>query len=162
MKKYSKFLIFCLAGVLTGCYSIQARYSFDSETSFSDLKTYAWMPGVEEGFQIPSNAEHYKNVMNAQLASKGFELNSTNPDFLILTHPSKTYREVYLTAYGEVDFPKTSIGVEFLDADSRETIWEGVTKAFVSVQTDDSATQMKAISKGIEKLLMGFPPVAKN
>lgn len=89
--------ILCIVGLLTNCYSIQARYSFDSETDFSGLKTYAWLPGVEAAFKNPSNAGHYQKSMDEKLASEGFMIKSSHPVFLIYTSRVETYKERYLT-----------------------------------------------------------------
>jgi hypothetical protein len=143
--------------------SVQARYSFDAETDFKSLKTYTWMPGLQERFSDPVNADHYKNAMNAQLASKGFKLTPENPDFLIRTYPSKQYREVYLMNNREIEFHKGILVMDFVDAKSSVVIWEGVAYAFLSEETNPEELK-KSIYLGVEKLMRGFPPtdVYKN
>jgi len=146
-----------LATGLYGCYSIEARYSFDSETDFSGLSSYAWLELDKEIFSTPESAEHYVSAMNEMLASKGFDLNPEDPDFQILTESVETYREKYTTLNGTVDFPKAMLRVDFLNASSGEVIYEAASDAYF----DPNATQAAKnaiIDKGVKALLSEFPP----
>ena len=99
--------------------------------------------------------------MNAKLASGGFNLDTENPGFLIRTTHAEKYKEVYKRAYGKIEFHRGRLTISFLDPDSREVIWEGVAKAYLSEESKPS--DIKAgISKGVENLLRDFPPVIRE
>ena len=157
MKTYLSVLALCMLGLVSGCMGIQARFSFNNEADFNALKTYAWRSDARESFTDPADAEHYVNAMNAQLASKGFKQVQDSPDFFIHTFPSEKYTDVYLTTHGEVEFFRGRISLQFLDAKTGVMIWEGVAKAYLSEETNPTEVK-KAINKGVETLMKGFPP----
>lgn len=158
MKSLQFILVLVIAAVLSGCYSISARYSFDSETDFSGLNSYAWASLQEKTFSTPESAEHYHNAMDDILTAKGFNLNPESPDFLILTPSVDTYREGYQSmAYGVVDFSKAMIRISFVVPSSKESIYE----AAAAVYIDEDATQRvknSTIDQAVEALLEQFPP----
>lgn len=157
MKTSTVFFIVCVFGLLVGCMKIDARYSYDNKTNFSILTTYTWMPGVQENFSSKEYADLYQSVMDTQLSLKGFKLSSKDPDFLIRTSPTKRFSEVYLTMSGKIEFHRGKIVVEIIDAKTNKLIWEGTARAYVS--QDDKPDEVKrGISKGVEKLMAGFPP----
>jgi hypothetical protein len=160
MKSLHFILVLVIAAVLSGCYSISARYSFDSETDFSRLNSYAWAPLQEKIFSTPESAEHYHNAMDDMLTAKGFKLNPENPDFLILTPSVETYREGYKTPNGPVVFSKATLRISFVNPSSKVPYYEGAASAYI----DEDATQRvknTAIDQAVEELLEEFPPGAK-
>lgn len=161
MKKLSTLLIICIFSLLTGCMKIDARYSYDNQVDFSTLKTFAWTPGLQESFSRKEYADLYRSTMEEQLLTKGFSLSSKDPDFLIRTLPSDKYSEVYITAYGNVEFHRGRVMIEILDAKTNEIIWEGVVRAYVSKE-DNPAEVKDGIYKGVQKLLEGFPPATQK
>ena len=157
MKLFHLMLALMLAAGLSGCYSIEARHSYDSKTDFSGLNSYAWLPGDQAVFSTPESAKHYQSTMDNMLATKGFKLNPKAPDFLISTHVAKTYIEKYKTAYGNYDFPKGMIRINFLNPSSKDVIYESAASAYV----DDNANQKSKnaiIDQAVEALLNEFPP----
>ena len=157
MKLFHLMLALMLAAGLSGCYSIEARHSYDSKTDFSGLNSYAWLTGDQAVFSTPESAKHYQSTMDNMLATKGFKLNPKAPDFLISTHVAKTYIEKYKTAYGNYDFPKGMIRINFLNPSSKDVIYESAASAYV----DDNANQKSKnaiIDQAVEALLSEFPP----
>jgi hypothetical protein len=158
MKSLQFILVLVIAAVLSGCYSISARYSFDSETDFSRLNSYAWAPLQENTFSTPESAEHYHNAMDDMLTAKGFKLDPENPDFLILTPPVHTYKEGYQSImYGVVDFSKAMVRISFVNPSSKVSIYEAAAAASI----DEDATQRvknSTIDQAVEALLEEFPP----
>ena len=157
MKSLQFTLVLVIAAVLSGCYSISARYSFDSETDFSRLNSYAWASLQEKTFSTPESAEHYHNVMDDMLAAKGFKLNPENLDFLILTPSVKTYREGYQSLYGAVDFSKAMLRISFVNPSSKVSIYEAAAAAYIN---EDATQRVKnsTIDQTVEALLEEFPP----
>ena len=158
MKLHQLVLITTLAASLSGCNStIEARHSYDSETDFSSLASYDWLPVKQAIFSTPESAEHYRSAMDNMLASKGFNPNTESPDFLIKTQRVETYREKYVSIYGLVEFPKAMIRIDLLRPSSNEVIYEGAADAYFDV---DASQQKKntTIDRAVEALLGGFPP----
>ena len=157
MKLFHLMLALMLAAGLSGCYSIEARHTYDSRTDFSGMNSYAWVPGEQPVFSTPESAKHYQSTMDNMLATKGFNLNPKAPDFLINTHVVKTYIEKYKTVYGNYDFPKAMIRINFLNPSSNEVIYESAAYAYF----DDNANQKTKnaiIDQAVEALLDKFPP----
>ena len=159
MKLYHVILAAILATGLLGCSTnkIEARHSYDSETDFSTLVSYAWLPVKQEIFSTPESAEHYRNAMDNTLAKNGFTLNSESPDFLIDTQRVETYRESYVSIYGVVDFPKAMIRIDLLHPTSSEIIYEGAADAYFDVDASQRSKNA-TIDRAVEALLGGFPP----
>ena len=158
-KLYRLILALMLVAALSGCATsnITARHSYDSSTDFSGLNSYAWMPGYETAFSTPEGAKHFQITMDNMLATKGFKLNPNTPDFLIQTHPVKSYVEKYTHYSGNYDFQKGMLRINFLIPSSKEVIYEGAATAYY----DDSANQKAKnaiIDKAVEALLSDFPP----
>jgi hypothetical protein len=157
MRSFNFVLALVLTAIMSGCYSVSARYSFDSETDFSALTSYAWESVDYDIFSTAASAEHYKKSMDDLLAKKGFSLNPENPDFLIVTARVETYIEKYRTLNGNVQFPKAMLRVDFISSSSSTILYEGAVDAYFEA----SATQKvknSTIDKGVEALLLEFPP----
>jgi PBP1b-binding outer membrane lipoprotein LpoB len=157
MKIYLKVIAICMLGLISGCMGVESRTAFNAETDFTALKTYAWMPGLQEKFSNPEYAGYYMDAMNSHLASKGFKLDTENPDFLIRTHHTKDHREIYSTSSGKVEFHEGMISMEFVDAKSGEAIWEGAAKTYLSEESKPNEVK-KDIYEVVENLIKGFPP----
>jgi predicted DsbA family dithiol-disulfide isomerase len=162
MKLYKLFCIILalmLAAILSGCSTkIEARYSYNSQTDFSSLKSYAWVQeDMTTKFSTPESAKYYESTMENVLAKKGFNLNPDAPDFLIKTFNAYNYVEKYISVYGNVEFPKSMLRINFLNPSSKEVIYESAAYAII----DEKATQETknaAIDKTVEALLIEFPP----
>jgi hypothetical protein len=154
MKLYKLFCIILaltLAAILSGCSTkIEARYSYNRQTDFSSLKSYAWVQeDMTTKFSTPESAKYYEK--------KGFNLNPDAPDFLIKTFNAYNYVEKYISVYGNVEFPKSMLRINFLNPLSKEVIYESAAFAII----DEKATQETknaAIDKTVEALLIEFPP----
>jgi len=158
-KLYRLMLALMLAAALSGCATnkIAARHTYNSQTDFSGLNSYAWVQGEQAVFQTSENAKHYKGAMENMLATKGFNLNPGAPDFLIKTHPVETYVEKYTHYSGNVEFPKGMLRINILDPLSKKIIFESVVTAYF----DKNATQESnnaLLDKGVKALLSEFPP----
>jgi hypothetical protein len=157
MNLSGSFLALIIVISLSGCYSIEARYSFDSETDFSGLNSYAWLPVEQAIFSTPDSANHYKITMDEMLTAKGFNLNPENPDFLILTQRVETYREMYKSLNGTVEFPKAMLRIDFLNSSSNEVIYEAAADAYYDIDATQKSKNV-TIEKAVDVLLSEFPP----
>jgi hypothetical protein len=158
-KLYRLMLALMLSAALSGCATttIESRHSYDSQTNFSGLNSYAWVHGDQASFSNSESYEHYESTMDNMLATKGFNLNPGAPDFLIITYPVNTYVEKYTNYNGNVEFPKAMLRINFLNPSSKEVIYESAATAYV----DENATQESknaTIDKAVKALLSEFPP----
>jgi hypothetical protein len=157
MKSLHFMLTLVMVAVLSGCFSVSARYSYDSKTDFSNLNSYAWASMEERIFSTPESAEHYHRAMDDMLTAKGFNLNPESPDFLIVTPRVETYKEGYKTLSGPVDFSKAMLRISFINPSSKSSFYEGAAEAYL----DENATQRaknSTIDQAVEALLEDFPP----
>jgi hypothetical protein len=158
MKFYQLMLVFMLATVMSGCTaSIESRQSYDSRTDFSGLNSYAWAHLDEAIFSAPESTKHYLMIMDNVLAAKGFKLNPEAPGFLIKTHFVGTYVEEYKTIYGNVEFSKSMLRINFLNPSTNEVIYESAASAHVD-ENANQASKNVIIDKAVEALLSDFPP----
>jgi hypothetical protein len=157
MKIVHRFMLLTISVVLCGCFPIAARYSFDSETDFSGLKSYSWGSMEQETFSTAESTAHFIKAMNNALAEKGFVLDVENPDFIIITARVETYKEGYMTLNGNVNFPKAVIRVNFNDTSTNEGIYEAAADAYVS-ETADQDSKNALVDKAANVLLQEFPP----
>ncbi len=162
MKTFITVLAFCLLGLISGCMGVKSRSAINAETDFTALKTYAWMSGLQEKFYNPVYADYYMDAMNSQLTSKGFKLETENPDFLIRTHHTKEHTEKTKTISSvEVEFHKGMIAMEFLDAKSGKVIYGGVAETYLSEESKPNEVK-KDIDEVVENLIKGFPPAVQK
>jgi len=158
MRLFHFILTLVIATVLSGCYSVSARHSYDSETDFSGLNSYAWAPVKQGTFSTPESAAHYRITMDAMLAEKGFNLDPANPDFMIFTAPVATYREKYTTLYGKVHFPKAVLRISLFTPSSQVSLYEGAAEVYYDDSGMKQSEKNATIDEAIEALLKDFPP----
>jgi hypothetical protein len=162
MKTYLTVLAFCLLALISGCMGVKSRSAINAETDFTALKTYSWMSGLQEKFYNPVYADYYMDSMNSQLASKGYKLDTENPDFLIRTHHTKEHKEKIKTIHsGEVEFHKGMITMEFIDAKSGKVIYEGVAGTYLSEESKPNEVK-KDIDEVVENLIKDFPSAVQK
>lgn len=162
MKTYLTVFAFCFLGLISGCMGVKSSSAINVKTDFTALKTYSWMPGLQEKFYNPVYADYYMDSMNSQLSSKGYKLNTDNPDFLIRTHHTKEHTDKTKTiSYGEVEFHKGMIAMECIDATSGEVIYEGAAETYLSEESKPDEVK-KDIEEVAENLMNDFPPAVQK
>jgi Domain of unknown function (DUF4136) len=162
MKTNITVLVSCLLGLILGCTGVKSHSAFNAETDFSALKTYSWMPGLQEKFYNPVYADYYMEAMDSQLALKGFNLDTKNPDFLIRTHHTKEDKKTIKTlSTVEIKFHEGKITMEFIDAKSGEVIMESEVETYLSDESKPNEVK-KDIYEVVESLIKGFPPAAQK
>jgi hypothetical protein len=160
MRLFSLTLALLLVIGTSGCalYSVEGRYSYDSATDFSVIKSFAWKNVDEDAFATPKNNAHFRIAMASALSAKGFTENQESPDFVIGTEPVKSYREMFkLYEGGEVEFEHKILRVNFIQPSSGKHIYEGVASAYNN--PDWSQEEINAIiDEVVEVVLRQFPP----
>jgi len=157
--KINQLLLAIVAAIsLTGCASnISARYSYNSDIDYSHIKSYAWISAAPQSFSTPESAKYFVATMDDMLATKGFRLDAENPDFLIGTQDVKNYVEEYVTINGSISIPEEMLRVAFIDAVSKEIIYESSADAYFDAnwtQTEKNTL----IDQAVELLGARFPP----
>jgi hypothetical protein len=150
-------LIFAIG--LSGCssYAIEGRYSYDSNIVYSNIKSFVLLPVDDNAFSTPESIAHYRKIIVKSLEEKGLVENSESPDFEIITHPIGSYREEYVTIYGNIDFPKIWLRVTFVDPSSGANIFEGVADAHFD-ESMSQAEKNALLDESVKVILTGFPP----
>lgn len=151
--------ILFVAGI-AGCtlYTMEGRYSYDSTTNFSAVKSFAWRDVEEHALRTPENNAYFRRAMASALSAKGFTENPESPDFVIAADPIKSYKEKYkLYDGGEVGFEQEILRVNFIDPSSGRHIYEGVASAYNNPDWSQEEINAKIV-EAVEVILRQFPP----
>ena len=112
-----------------------------------------------------------KNAVNNNLESKGYSINTTDPDFVIVYHTG-VQDKVNVTNWGytygpywgpwgeSVDVQQYTEGtliLDFIDFDTKNIIWRGTAQRALSGETNPEKADAN-IQKNVDKLLAKFPP----
>ena len=158
--KIPQYMLWLILAVgLSGCstYSVEGRYSYDSAIDYSAMKSFLLLAVDDSAFSTPESTAHYRKAIVSGLTAKGLTENTENPDFEIRTHPVGTYREKYITIYGDIDFPKAMLRVNFVHPSSGVVVFEGVADAHFD-ETMSQEDKNAIIDEAVEVILTGFPP----
>jgi len=153
-----------------GCSSIyDVSYDYDREADFSNLKTYEWMD-IPEGVEIDRSVRaRVKNAVDKQLETKGFLMNSEEPDFRIAMHTGTEEKVTYTDwgysygshwygpAYTKFKYQEGTLLLDFIDARSKKLIWRGEAKGLV----EDTISPEKLetlVNDAVQQILKNFPP----
>jgi len=168
-----------LALGILGCSSMTIETQADPQASFSEFKTYGWMPnprGVDPRVG-PRVAGWITAAVEEQLAAKGFEkIGSGDVDFKVGYHAAVqgTMEVSYIDSYygygvqswfrgGEQQqsaaryYDKGSIVIDIVDSRANRLVWRGVAEAEVDRQTDAEKLQER-VREAVRKILADFPP----
>ena len=153
--KGTKNLLLALAAVLSlvilgGCTSV--KYSYDTGTAFSGLKTYQWAPAsVGYGDRDPLLETNVQVLADQLLGRKGFSKVQEKPDLLISTH-----YESEPGFYSNHDYKVRSLAINIYNPQRNELIWRGTASARIgTIDTDASFGDLKGV---VEDILSHFPP----
>jgi Domain of unknown function (DUF4136) len=132
------------------CQTMHASFDYNSDTDFSVLESYAWMPAEHSLAERPLSPhdgqlnEWLTPYIDARLTQKGFRLDHTAPDFLV-----------------NYDVPvkmRGTLTLTFLHADSQQLIWRGTVddEAYPARNPDAWETRIRT---AVDMLLDQFPPI---
>ncbi len=179
MKRTVVILLGIVALMMSGCSSVSTTYDYDSETDFSKLQTFAWMPREANtgGSAQQARADNslfdkrLKNAINKNLEAKGYSIDTTEPDFVIMYHTG-VQDKVNVTNWGytygpywgpwgeSVDVSQYTEGtliVDFVDYVTKSIVWRGTAQK--ALTTDPKPEQAdENIQKAVDQLLAKFPP----
>ncbi len=139
-------LFFAILLVVTGCTSI--KYSYDTRTPFSGLKTYAWGPSFSTyGSQDPLLEANVQTFTDEVLAQKGFTRVAATPDFLVTTNYEPEL------GYAQYGYQLRMLTLNVYRPEKKELVWRGT--AAGRIHTDAASGSLKHAVDGI---LSHFPP----
>ncbi|RDH82990.1 MAG: hypothetical protein DIZ80_12055 [endosymbiont of Galathealinum brachiosum] len=175
---------------LSGCSTLSVDYDFDQKANFSQYKKYDWLPFPKDMKVDELNRARFVTAVENNLASKGFNQNSSNPDFVIATHFGKE-NKVDITNWGYTYAPNGYYGgygyrhrgyagsyantggvsvyeyeqgtliLDLVDANTRKLIWRATAKAIVSPASTPEK-QTEKIENAVQEILQNFPPKSLN
>jgi hypothetical protein len=145
------------------------RHDYDRDYNFSSLKTYDWLPASVPPRLSELRIKRFRAEFDQQMASRGYTLSASNPDFLIAMHV--TGQQVIEVSdwgytrgrYGggrNIDIHQYTEGtalIDFVDSRSKEMFWRGVVTAVAEPDSSPEAQEAR-FSEASKKLLEKFPP----
>jgi hypothetical protein len=147
-----------LAAVLLGCapLPVEGRYSYEIETDFSELESFA-LADVDEGvFSTPESTARFRIAMVRALSAKGFTENPKNPDFLVSAAPVETYREMYVLA-GNIIIPTAMLRVSFVRPSSGKRVYEAAAYAYYEPSWSQEEKN-SVVDEAVKVIVAEFPP----
>jgi hypothetical protein len=105
--------------ILGGCKSV--KYSYDTGTGLSGLKTYAWaLSSVGYGDRDSLLETNVRVLADQLLAQKGFTKVREKLDLFI-----STYYESEIGYYSRYDYKVRSLALNMYNPETNELIWQG-------------------------------------
>jgi hypothetical protein len=164
-------VVFCMIFLTVSCHTTSVKHDYDLEADFSNLKTYDWMPdpGVVMGLvqeAIEGNTlldKRIKSAVNDQLAAKGYQQKTDDPDFLVVYYVS--VREKLKDWGNEYDgrvrmLQEGTLILDVVDPEKDEVIWRGVASRTLEKNPTPEKRE-ENINNAVKKLLDKFPPPGK-
>ena len=165
--------------VLTSCSSdIVVRSDFDKSSEILTYSRYGWLKQEEiESRNSPLtynelNDKRIKTAVDAGLAEKGYDLNTSDPQFLVHYHITIEERsqlietepygyssgQFWRNSHTEVRrYQEGTLILDVMDADNRELIWRGWA---VSILDDRKLVTEELINEAVTEMLERFPSTA--
>jgi hypothetical protein len=149
-------LFACILGCATPV--VNGRYSYESSTDFSELKSFAIVDVSEGIFSTPESSAHFRTTMTRELSAKGFTENPKNPDFWIVVPPVETYVEEYVYA-GNIRLPMGLLRVSFVPASGGgSNLYEAVANSYFESGWSQEDKNL-IMEEAVKVILAKFPPV---
>ena len=132
--------------ILGGCTTI--KYSYDTRTGFSGLKSYTWGPSsVIYGGQDPLLETNVRVLADQLLGQKGFTKVPEKPDLLIAINYESDI------GYSQYGYQLRMLTLNIYRPDQKELVWRGTASG--TIHTDAASGDLKQAVQGI---LANFPP----
>ncbi len=102
-------LTFISAVFLSGCSTLSVNYDYNQKTDFGKYSKYDWLPFPKDMQVDELNRARFVTAVEDSLKGKGFDQNTSNPDFVIATHFGKE-NKVDITNWGYTYAPNGYYG----------------------------------------------------
>jgi Domain of unknown function (DUF4136) len=157
-----------LSVLLIGGCATAIKYSYDTKTSFPELKSYTWAPSSAVNKQDPLLEANVQALADQLLAQKGLTMMQGKSDLVLsmsyefessLYQYSYQLRSLTLNVYKiRLDMPSPSRTATMSmhtdnTLENKELVWRGT--AFGTINTDAASGDLKQAVQGI---LSNFPP----
>jgi hypothetical protein len=137
-----------LAVLIIGGCAATIKYSYDTRTGFSGLRSYAWAPSSSGYGGTDSLLEANVRVLADQLlGQKGFTKVPEKSDLLI----SMNYESEL--GYSQYGYQLRMLTLSIYKSERKELIWRGTASG--SISTDAASDDLK---RAVEGILSNFPP----
>ncbi len=175
MKKKLVFVAGLAFLFLTACSSISVNYDYDTESNFSQFKTYKWLRNKKLKTDNKLNSIGYKRIrkaVNSELKLKGFEIkNKGNADFFVIAY-ADVRDKINITDFGYGygsywggrggnifvnRYKQGTLVIDIVDSKTKQLVWRGIgSKAVGRDYSPKEKTQM--VREVVNKILENFPP----
>jgi hypothetical protein len=171
--QHKPFAVLSMIVFSTPSFAQQMKTDYDHSADFSHYKTYSWL---EIKTQSPLSADRIKNLVNTDLAARGWTLVPSGGDTAVVaietTRTQQTLDSFYEAMRGDwhwggiTDYDTSiktytvgTLVVDIFDASTKNLIWRGSSSDTFS---NKSEKNVKNLDKNVQKMFDHFPPGAKN
>ena len=175
-------LVGIAALAVSGCSSISTTFDYDRNADFSKFETFAWMPTDNSAVANAQQAQlqndlftqRLRRAVNANLESKGYSINTEDPDFVVVYHLG-VQDKVNVTNWGytygpywgpwgqSVDvthYTEGTLIIDFISWETKELIWRGTAQKALTTTPDPNRVEER-VKEVVDKTLLNFPPPEK-
>lgn len=162
MKNLSRIIVLCFGILIANCSPVwQVSYDYDSSFDFTNLKTYSWLPLKTEAEIDQLIEARIRRTVNNYLESKGYQMVTNNPDFLILakvgTRMDTWSGGGYYGGGWSTQIESGTLLLDFIDSESKNLIWRGNSSAALDYNETPERLN-KLVDEVVQKILENFPP----
>ena len=171
-----RFLSILVILILGACSTMAVDSNSDPAANFSNLKNFAWMPGIQTNIQDPriDNTrldELIRKAIEGQLAAQGFRKQASGaPDFSVAYHATldkKTTTRMLRNAFGyntggvvlpeEYTYDEGTLILDIVEPKTRKLIWRGSATDRVNPSPGQEVNKQQ-IDEAVQRILAQFPP----
>ncbi len=179
MKKYIYFTVLTAISLLSiSCASIRTSYDYDTQTSFSKYKTFAfYKKGIDKARISDLDKRRILRALEKELLAKGLKksktpdllisfftkskkrVNISNPDYYgYMWSPWWFYGANYHTYVSK--YTEGTLFVDIIDASKKELVWQGV-GAGALVTSGNPERKEQKIKEFVSEIMKKYPPKKK-
>jgi hypothetical protein len=163
--------------LLAACSTVRVSSDYDHRASFSNYRTYAWLPREHARSQNRLAIQHAQTAIDAEMQMKGYSLtpNAGDADFIVdftLSAKERLDIQSYPTAYrgpwmwgrryygDQIDlrtYREGSLVIDIFDGRTHQPVWTGkATKELSQAELERSQAPVQAATTAV---LAAFPPL---
>jgi len=186
MKNVIRLLFPGLLTLVWGCSSVSIKHDYDKDANFAAYKTYAWLAvpadaagSVKAALERNSLLDkRIKESVNNNLSTKGYSVDTNNPDFVMLYHTGAEDKinvtdwgygyghygyGGYYGGHGGVDVQQYKEGtliLDVIDAKAKQLVWRGFASGALNPNASMEKREQK-LNQVVTQILAKFPPPTK-
>ena len=163
---------------VTSCQSVRVATDYDRDANFNTYKSFAFFkPGIDKAEVSDLDKKRILRAIEAELIAKGFT-KSADPDMLVsIFTKTKENVNIYNNNFGFGGFygwgwspwywgngfntvnttTEGTLYIDFIDADKRELVWQGMGSAALVRQGDIDKKEAR-IREIVAKIIERYPP----